>query len=265
MKLIIPKYDSGGLINLSEDITSDGSNPNTIKIFDPRKKSPTTGKHINNSGYFEVSKPLIKSIIEQSKARGIDPKVSLATGYQETRLGDSDGNIGHNLERPSQWFLDNIGRLDRNEGDNTNYDAAVLVDGIKQKFDYAHQLGKKNLIDSLQVYNGLGKLYPSTEYKYQKGNTSSWYGVPTTKDNPIDLKKNPLYGKTVKSLIDSVIGINPQIQELIKNTPAWQVPKKKDGGQIRTSTSGRQFIYPSIEQRKQQIIKNIQDKMKQNQ
>lgn len=35
------------------------------------------------------------------------------------------------------------------------------------------------------------------------------------------------------------------------------VPKKEQGGYIRTSKSGRKFTYPSIEQRKQEIINKI--------
>lgn len=35
------------------------------------------------------------------------------------------------------------------------------------------------------------------------------------------------------------------------------VPKKEQGGYIRTSKSGRQFVYPSIQEKKQEIINKL--------
>lgn len=210
-----------------------------VVIEDNRKISPTTGKSLkqSDSKTIETNRELIQSIIAQAKARNIDPKIALSIGYQEGRLGLNDNNIGHNLLAPSQEWLNNeeTGQY-KNQIDK---DASILIDGIKQKFDYANSLGKTNLVDSLQVYNGLGKLSPSTESKYYKGvQQNSFYGVPVTKDNPIDLSKNPLYGKTVKSIADSVIGTNLDIQSLIKNTKPFEMEKKKYGGKIKKLAGG---------------------------
>jgi len=210
-----------------------------VVIEDNRKVSPTTGKLLkqSDSKTIETNRELIQSIIAQAKARNIDPKIALSIGYQEGKLGLTDDNIGHNLLPPSQEWLDNekTGQYKT----KTDKDASILIDGIKQKFDYANKLGKTNLVDSLQVYNGLGKLTPSTESKYYKGvQQNSFYGVPVNKNNPIDLSKNPLYGKTVKSIADSVIGTNLDIQSLIKNTKPFEMEKKKLGGKLKKYASG---------------------------
>jgi len=196
-----------------------------ITIKDERKLSPTTGKPVPKSdSTIKANKELIEAIIAHAKANNIDPKVALAIAYQETKIGITDDNIGHNLLRPSQQWLDNEEsgvykkRVDR--------DASQLIDGIKQKFDYANQLGKKTLVDSIQTYNGLGKLYPSTEASYHGGNSKAFYGIPVTKDNPIDLNKNPVYGKSIKSIGDSIIGVNPEIQSLIKDIKPFEMKKQ---------------------------------------
>ena len=67
-------------------------------IQDPRKKSATTGKPLDpNSDVVtgDYDKNIIKNIVLAASKNGMDPYTALAIGFQESKFGKSDDNIGH--------------------------------------------------------------------------------------------------------------------------------------------------------------------------
>jgi hypothetical protein len=101
----------------------------------------------------------------------------------------------------------------------------VLAKAIKEKMSYATELRKKGILPQgeeydLQTYNGLGVLRPTASVG-GKIQDASYYGIPVTAQHPLDLKRNPAYGKIVRQLRDEVIGNNPDILKLIESTPAY--------------------------------------------
>ncbi len=63
------------------------------------------------------------------------------------------------------------------------------------------------------MYNGMGKL--GVQRMNGKPTPTKYYGLDVTEKAPLDLKKNPLYGKTIQDLRDNVIKKNPRIQKLL--------------------------------------------------
>lgn len=203
---------------------------NVIQLEDKRKVNPATGLPFKKTGTkgIKADEGLIKTIIAHAKASGVDPNDAIAYALQETNLGKTDMNIGHTLGYGST--TDEIKDLP------LEYQGVPsFIKAIKDKSQYADELIKKKIIpDSeeyrIQAYNGYGKLFPHTEVQgkhpagqqglYTKEN-QAFYEIPISRENPLDLKKNPAYGKTVKQLRDEIIKTNPQIAKLIQDTPAY--------------------------------------------
>lgn len=187
--------------------------PQIINIVDKRKYNPLTKGPINPNrdlvgGQFKD--PIINEIIKSAYKHGVDPYTALAIGLQESRWGQTDPNIGHVLYA------------------NEDYTPGVdeMVSFIKEKEDYAKKLGYKNREHFIQAYNGLGNVYPETEQGYHGFKMKSIYGVPVPKEG-INLAKNPLYGKKIINLEDSVLKVNP---EIVKRVQYYK--PKMDGGAI---------------------------------
>lgn len=185
--------------------------PEIINIVDKRKWNPVTNKPINPNrdlvgGKFEDT--VINDIINSANNNGVDPYIALAIGLQESGLGKTDPNIGHLLYS------------------NEDYIPGVdeMVSFIKEKENYAKKLGYKDKEHFIQAYNGLGKVFPETEQDYHGFKMKSIYGVPVPKEG-IDLAKNPLYGKRIINIADSVLKQNPQIVRRVE----YYKPKM-DGG-----------------------------------
>jgi len=64
------------------------------------------------------------------------------------------------------------------------------------------------------MFNGMGKLFPRTKIN-GVSQPENYYGLRVTQDNPLDMRKNPVYGKTIQDLRDNVIKTSPEIQGLI--------------------------------------------------
>jgi hypothetical protein len=190
-----------------------------IHINDPRTIRMTSGKKINpnvdlKTGDYNTS--YIINIIKEAKKRNVDPATLIAIDLGETTLGKTDKNIGHTL-----YTAKNTTESPMEPG----YNLANMIEMFKQKTEEAKKLGYSDEAHQIQAYNGLGNLYPDTEseyYKYHKNN--QFYGVPVTKEG-LSMKKNPLYGKEIINLRDSVIKQNPGIMKLISET-------RKNGGEI---------------------------------
>ena len=176
-----------------------------IEIVDNRKVNATTGKPINpnvdlTSGKY--NQDTIKKIVVAANKIGIDPYTALSVGLQETKLGTTDGNIGHT-----------IGKQDVNTKDIKSSEE-YFVNVLKSKMDYANKLGIKDEDTILQTYNGLGKVYPETEQNYHGFKMKKVYGVDVPKEG-IDMRKNPLYGKRIVDLRDNVLKQNPDLVKYV--------------------------------------------------
>jgi hypothetical protein len=194
-----------------------------IKIKDNRKINTVTNAPINpktdlKSGDYNYID--IKNIVDASNAVGVDPNLALAIALQESNLGKTDLNYGH----VTKDFLQNA---KTSELQNYNYDALQLAYAINNK------IGKKPLnAYNIQAYNGYGKLGVNTEKGIStsgnKSGVKKWYGVDVTKE-PLDLKKNPAYGKTILDLYNNVILPNKEIQDIINYKFDFSESKQSGG------------------------------------
>lgn len=186
-----------------------------FNLNDPRTMRMTTGSKMNPNrdlvrGEYVLND--IKKMIKEAKKRGLslDDVYNLsAIDLQETGWGKTDDNMGHVL----------------------NYKGKDPIDGFlnayQDKMKTANRLKYTDPYLRLQVYNGLGKVYPTTEQWYHGFKANSFYGVPVPKTG-LDLKKNPLYGKQIVDLRDNVLKKNPEFVKFITET----YNSKKMGGQI---------------------------------
>jgi hypothetical protein len=194
-----------------------------IKIKDNRKINTVTNAPINpktdlKSGDYNYID--IKNIVDASNAVGVDPNLALAIALQESNLGKTDLNYGH----VTKDFLQNA---KTSELQNYNYDALQLAYAINNR------IGKKPLnAYNIQAYNGYGKLGVNTEKGIStsgnKSGVKKWYGVDVTKE-PLDLKKNPAYGKTILDLYNNVILPNKEIQDIINYKFDFSESKQSGG------------------------------------
>lgn len=188
-----------------------------IQLNDNRKINPATGTPYKTPGSkgIKANQEDVTTIIAHAKANGIDPKTALAIALQETNIGQLDPNYG------SAWST----FADQGMPEGRHQYANVLAKAIKEKMAYATELRKKGILPEgeeydLQTYNGLGMLRPTASVG-GKSQDASYYGIPVTSQHPLDLKKNPAYGKVVRQLRDEVIANNPEILKLIEGTPAY--------------------------------------------
>lgn len=168
--------------------------PKTISIADDRKVNATTGKPINPNVDLvkgDYREDTIKNVIYNSLKNRIDPYTGLAVAMQESKIGNTDTNLGHVL---GSRYIPN---------------SANFTKIIKEKQDYAKKLGFNNEATQIQAYNGLGKISPNQVSYGSK--LSQVYGVTVPKEG-IDMKKNPLYGKRIIDLRDNVIKKNVEIK-----------------------------------------------------
>ncbi len=88
-----------------------------------------------------------------------------AMGFQETKWGKTDDNIGH---VNGDWGSDN------------NYQ--MFINAYKAKMKEADRLKIKDPIMRLQIYNGTGPIKPETEQDYHGFKMKKIYGVPVPPD-----------------------------------------------------------------------------------
>lgn len=182
-----------------------------LKITDTRKVNPATGRPFKQGAPMSasVNPEVINFVINQAMKKGVDPNTALAIALQETKIGNLNENVG------SAWstFSD--------EGIENPYEqgANAMVKALVDKLAYAKRLGydKKGEAYALQAYNGYGKLFPQNT---APGAVESFYEIPVSRNNPLNLANNPIYGKTIMSLRDEVIKQNPEIQKLIQQAMA---------------------------------------------
>lgn len=184
-----------------------------LKIQDLRKLNPATGQPWKGDAPMSatVNPDVIDFVIKQAMNKGVDPNTALAIALQETKLGNLNEDVG------SAWAT----LPDQGIENPYEQGANSLVKALADKLQYAKRLGydRKGEAFALQAYNGYGKLMPrgtgagvpATEY---------YYGIPTTRSNPLNMATNPVYGKTIMSVRDEIIRKNPEIQKAIQKAMA---------------------------------------------
>jgi len=120
-------------------------------------------------------------------------------------------------------------------------EANRLTYALSDKLKYAQKLGYKDPASQIQAYNGYGKLYTDADKTYYNGENKSFYGVDVSKQ-PLDLKKNPAYGKTILALVD-MLKSNKEINDMV--TPfkftSNSAPSTLTGGTYDVGTTGSKY------------------------
>jgi hypothetical protein len=190
-------------------------NTKTLNIVDPRKKLATTNQPLRpNSDLVggKYSSKHLDRLIQEAKRQGMSKQDIMnlsAMGFQETKWGKTDGNIGHVM---GDWGGDD--------------DYQLFINAYNAKMKEADRLGITDPAMRLQVYNGLGTITPSTEKDYHGFEMQKIYGVPIPKGG-ISMKKNPLYGKQVMDIRDNVLAKNPEYIKYMDSIYKAPVPNAK--------------------------------------
>lgn len=178
---------------------------NKIRINDTRKISPTSGKPLRDIDRksLDVNREDVSSIVENAKKAGIDPLTALAISYQETGF-NQEGRGLYNLN--PQIFGKPVGNAE--EG----------MKSLQEQFRIARDLQKRGVIPNTEDYyiqgnNGYGTI--------KRGHSDlegahKIYGLDIPEQG-INMKSNPLYGKTVLSLRD-LLKLNPDIMNMINES-----------------------------------------------
>jgi hypothetical protein len=197
--------------------------PKSIKIRDKRKIDSVTGKPVSDKSRFhaDVSSDYVEKVIKSAKKYGNDPYTALAMNLAETGLKTSYNPFMISLDQYNPY------------GDAV--DQAMKI--LSEKKKLATRLGKTSEEDIIQAWNGYGTIK----------NQGKMYGIDTSA-NPINMKENPVYGKRVVNLRDSVIKTNPEIVKL--------VDKYQDGGVIKQRKDFKGNILSRIAKRTGPIPKS---------
>lgn len=199
-----PPAKSPSLLNTGVVNVPPAEDPNKVSLNDARTVSLATGAKIKpggTSGTFNAG--TIRNVIAAAKHAGIDPNTALAVALQESHLGNKNP--------------ENLGNVYAGYGKapaGLNQQAYELTAFLKEKMDEGKKLGYKDEAHQIQMYNGMGKL--GVQRINGKAQPTKYYGLPVTENAPLDLKKNPLYGKTIQDLRENVIKKNSRIQKMLR-------------------------------------------------
>lgn len=176
-----------------------------IQLSDTRKVPAT--QRFNN----KVDKEGLTNLIRGAQERGLDPATVLAMSLQET--GISRLNPLHDNSQSMEDY-DTMERYAKKYpgGISSKTISDESLDNLSKKMQYAKSLGKTQEADILQGWNGYGTI-PADR---------PMYGM----QGPIDMSKNPVYGKRVIDLRENVIKKTPEVLDLINGSNK----KMKDGG-----------------------------------
>jgi len=195
-----------------------------ISVPDKRKIDMVTGQPLKDTHrmHSQVDSEYIKLIRDKAKEHGIDPYTALAINLQETRFEAGKNSNPFNYIKytdPNFW----------NEG----YDqVGESLKFMKQRFDIGKKRGKKTDEEIIQAFNGYGKVGNTNDLRSTKV-----YGIDVSKE-PIDMNVNPVYGKRVVNLRDSVLKTNPKIRKIVDtyamggNLPKYQFGNDGDGNYL---------------------------------
>ena len=179
-----------------------GEEDDRIKISDNRKIRATTRQRMDPnvdlvSGSY--SSKTITDIVNASLKNGVDPNTAIALAMQESKIGNTDENLGHIVG-----------------GSYRGQEANDMTKLLSDKMHAGRKLGRKTDEELLQMYNGTGKIFPSTEQEDHGFKMKKAYGVPVGKKG-IDMGKTNLYGVQVKDIRDNVIKKDKKIASIVKD------------------------------------------------
>jgi len=172
-----------------------------INIKDNRVLDMVTGKPMQDTRrmHAKVTPDYVKSVAQVASEYGVNPYTALAINLQET---------GFNPDEMHNPF-----RLG-----NYNPQGSILDESMKfmsGKNQLAKRLGKTSEEDIIQAWNGYGSIGKTGE---------KFYGM----EAPINMSENPVYGKRVVNLRDSVIMQNPEIRKIIGYEKGGYIRKRKN-------------------------------------
>jgi len=177
-----------------------------VSIKDTREKDLVTDTALTDTNrmHSEIDPDTIKKVAEKAREYGVDPYTALAIGIQET------GFKPENADNPLRIvnMVENQEDLDYADTDPIGF----AVKKLSEKFTYAKKLGKKTDEEIIQAWNGYGKIKKGTEGLGDKA-----YGLDISKE-PLDMNKNPVYGKRVKDIRDNILRKNPEVVKIINST-----------------------------------------------
>jgi hypothetical protein len=201
--------DGGGNIfeDITEQILQEGGK---IKIVDNRKTDNITGLPLSDKfrKHAEIDTGVAEMIVESANKHKVDPYAALAIGLQET---------GFRPDSMTNPFM--LGNYDQ-YGDIIDESMKFMSD----KNRYAKKLGKTTDEDVIQAFNGYGKVK----------NAGIMYGIDTN-STPIDMNLDPVYGKRIVNLRDSVIKTTPALVDIVKR---YSKKKYGTGGWLKGAASG---------------------------
>lgn len=173
-----------------KDTNSGSTEYKKVRLRDERQVEQATGSPLSDKMKFhaEIDTQYLQQVTATARKHGVDPYTALAINLAET---------GFDPEQMKNPFM--LG--------NYNQYGDVVDESIKYMANqqkYAKKLGKKKEEDIIQAWNGYGTLK-------DRGNL---YGIDTNK-TPIDMNKNPIYGKRILDLRENVIKRNPDIKNIV--------------------------------------------------
>jgi hypothetical protein len=173
----------------------------TIRIDDSRRVKYASNTPVDPntdlvSGDYRSN--IIQDIVNAALKNGVDPNTAIALAMQESKIGNTDENLGHIVG-----------------GSYRGNEANDMTKTMSDKMHEGRKLGRKSDEELLQMYNGTGKVFPTTEQDYHGYKMKKIYGVPIPKQG-IDMGKENLYGKQIVDIRDNVIKKNKTVQDTVK-------------------------------------------------
>lgn len=210
-----------------------------IDLEDPRKKNPITKGDLSNYGkknIKNIDEDLVREITEKGIKAGRDPYTLLAMATQETGLGTSgtSGNIN-----PFHLNLDMEPSTSRSSKQIRSNYIDKSIEFMNEKGRLANSLGKTEDADRLQSWNGYGTVWGDkpmygmhADSMKQRTNLNRWQ-IDGVKEYGIDMKENPVYGKQVLSIRDSVVKQSPEIVDIVEGyNPSRDLKVFNKGGTL---------------------------------
>ncbi len=177
---------------------------NYLHIEDARETDNVTGEPVSHKTrlHSKIDYDLAKKIVDKAKKHGINPYTALAMAFQETGLKEEYSDNPFHLLAGE--------RLNPETAEEDIIDLSMLTMQDKQKL--AERLGKKSEEEVIQAWNGYGKITKDSFGREVK----RAYGIDIS-DKPLDMSKNPVYGKRVIDIRDNILKKNPEIIKLVED------------------------------------------------
>jgi len=167
-------------------------------LHDKRKVFRATGvpmvSKYSKAGAYDQN--FMKEIVKAANHVGVDPNLALAVGLQEGNFKKHDINYSLFQSPATEATPEGL-----------DEDAYRLTKLLKDKMQEGKQMGFRDEARQIQMFNGMGKLGPETP--------TSYYGIKVSKESPLNMRHNPVYGRVIQDLRDNVIKANPDLQKFI--------------------------------------------------